>query len=492
MRSTCRTFVTLALGFALCLAGCGGSQPSSAPSEPEEAEQTQEEAPAEEEPAAQELGKAQLEVGSCDYHYELKEVGTFEGDKRIPSFQQKGAIGFNDAGDPQLMGVDGKPLMDGAIIRGIEYWTDGIYEVALENDDVNNTGLVSVADGVLVPCVAATIEYATEEACDARFVEVIYATDKTDNEDECFVYATDKLVSISIDEGDTMYKGYAKVYDLQKHAFVDGVEITNGSRRALRDLGDAFVVQDEDDKYTMYDATGKEIWSSTGYADFGRHSLTYQSGGKSYIVDAKGETTFATEGYLNTLASTNDLYILQDDDQKWVIDTKGNVVLEGNFEKVTGEFDGLFSVTDGGKSMIVDGQGKALAEDLEEFSVIQALPGIQTYKNTAGKRVLFLSNGTLVEDVDGSMYDLDFYKDDSHLVISTGSYDVNISNPDVLTIGLIRGYKDSSSDKYALYDLFSGAELLEANYESINWAGGYVYAYKNGAWTVYEAKLTRS
>ena len=502
MRSTSRTMVALALGLTLCLPGCGGgSQPSSASGEAEGAaeeqsqdeaageEEAEEEAPAEEQAASQELGKAELEIGGCNYAYELKEVGSFAGDKNVPSFQYKGAIGFNDSSQPQLLGTDGKPLMDGAAIRGIEYWADGLYVVALENDEINNTGLVSLTDGVLVPLEAATLEYATEKPEDARFVEVVYATDKTDNEDECFVYSTDKMVSISVEEGDTMYKGYAKVYDLEKHAFVDGVEITNGSRNAMKDLGDAFVVQDEDDKYTMYDASGKEVWSSSEYADFGRHTLTYQADGKSYIVDATGQPTFVTEGYLNTLTSTDDLYIMQDGDDKQVIDSKGNVVLEETYEKVIGEYDGIFAVSDAGKSMIVDAQGKVLTDDVEEFTVSPLLPGILTYKNGAGKRMLCLSNGTLIEDIDGSMSDMDFYKDDSHLVVSTGSYDVTVTSPSVLTTGLIRGHVDGSSDTYALYDLFSGTELLDASYETINWAGGYVYAFKDGTWTVYEAKL---
>lgn len=489
MRSTCRTFVTLALGLTLGLAGCGGSQSSNAPSEPKEVEQTQE-APAEEEPATQELGKTELKIAGCDYHYTLKEAGSFEGDKNIPSFQYDGAIGFNSDGKPQLLGVDGKPLLDGAAIRGIEYWANGLYLVALDNDEVNNTALVSLTDGTLVPPEAATFSYGTDKPEDARFVEVIYATDKTDNEDECFVYSTDKMVSISVEEGDIMYKGYGKVYDLEKRAFVDGVEITNGSRNAMKDLGDAFVVRDKDDRYTMYDATGKEVWSSSEYVDLGRHSVTYQSGGKSYIVDTKGQTSFVTDGYLNTLESTDDLYSIQIGDDKKIIDSKGNVVLEDTYERITGEYDGIFAVTVDGKPQIIDATGKVLVDSMEEYTMSSELPGVLTYKNADGNRCICLSDGRLIENVDGLMSDFDFTQDNKHLVIKTGSYDIVANNPTSLDKGLLRGHPEGYSDTYALYDLFSGNELLDASYETINWAGGYVYAFKDGKWTVYEAKLS--
>lgn len=497
MRSTCKTMLALALGLTLCLPGCGGSKPSdtsdggeSASTEQVQDTGAEEEAPAETEDASQELGKAELEVSGCDYRYELKEVGSFEGTKNGLSFQYDGAIGFNDASDPQLLGVDGKPLIDGAAIAGIDYWANGLYLTALKSEEVNNTGLVSITDGVVVPLEAATLSYATEEAKDARFIEVVYATEKTENEDECFVYSTDKMFSMSVEEGDIMYKGYAKVFDLEKRSFVDGVEITNGARYALKDLGDAFVVQDEDDKYTMYDASGKEVWSSDDYVSFGRHSLTYEADGKYCIVNTKGETTFATsDGYINTLISTDDLYLLQIDDDKKVIDSEGNVVLEESYEKVVAEYDGLFEVSDGGKSMIVDAQGKVLTDDVEEFTVNRCLPGILTYKNGAGKRNLCLSNGTIIEDVDGSMSDLDFYKDDSHLVISTGKYDVALSSPSVLDIALLRGQADGSSDQYELHELFTGSKPIDGSYETINWAGGYVFAFKDGTWTSYEAKL---
>lgn len=494
MRRTGLVVATVGLGLALSLFGCGGSGSSGASQEseaaPEEQEQVaEEEEPAEEEPSF-ELGKAELAVSGCNYRYKLKEVGSFAGGKNDVSFQYDGAIGFNSDGDPQLLGLDGKPLLDGAAIRGIDYWADGYFLVALDVDDVNNVGLVSIKDGLVIPAEAATLTYATENPEDARFVEVIYATEETDNKDECFVYSTDRMFSLGAEEGDTMYKGYAKVFDLEAGAFVDNVEITNGSRNAMKDLGDAFVVEDEDGTYTMYDASGKEVWSTDYYPDFGTHSLAFSSDGMYRIIDATGTETFATEGYLRSLTSTDDLYILNQDDTDYVIDSHGNVVLENTYEQVIDEHDGLFCVKlDESTTAIVDATGKVLTDDVEEYTATALIPGIVTYKNGAGKRCLCLSDGRLIEDIDGSMSDIDFYQDDNHLVIKTGGYDVTLASVTVLDRALIRGHADSSSSLYSLYDLFTGKELLDASYETINWAGGYVYAFKDGTWTVYEAKL---
>ncbi len=498
MRRVGMALATVGLGMVLGLYGCGGSgsadtseETEAAPEEQvaEEAEETEEEE-AEPEQATSELGKAELTVAGCNYRYKLKEVGSFAGDKNSVSFQYDGAIGFTDDGKPQLLGTDGAPLLDGAIIRGIEYWANGYYLVALDTDDINNVGLVSLTDGVIVPPEAATLSYATENPEDARFIEVVYATEETDNEDECFVYSTDSMFSLSVEEGDTMYKGYAKVFDLEAGAFVDGVEITNGSRNAMKDFGDAFVVEGDDETYTMYDPSGKEIWHTDYYPDFGAHSLAFSSDGKYRIIDGTGKETFVTDGWLNSITSTSDLYRLSLDDSEYIIDSVGNVVLEGSYESVISESHGIFCVkTDEDTTAIVDATGAVLTDDVEEYTVSEIIPGVVTYKNGAGARCLCLSDGRIIENVDGSMSDFDFYQDDNHLVLKTGSYDVTLASTTVLDKALIRGHVDSSSSLYALYDLFSGKELLDASYETIGWAGGYVFAYKDGTWTVYQVQL---
>ena len=490
--------MVLATGVCLSVAlfGCGGSGGSSseAPADIDEGveEVAEEEEPAESEAAPSELGTVDLEVASSDYHYELTEVASFEGDRRDVSFQYDGAIAFDDDGNPMLVGADGKPLCDGATIRSIEYWADGIYAVALDADDINDTGLVSMTEGELVPFEAAAITYATDDPADARFLEVIYATEQTDDEDECFIYATEDMVSVSIGEDDVMYKGYAKVFDLKKGAFVDGVKIDNGSRTALKDLGDSFLVEEKDGTTTMYSPKGKELWSTKDYPDVGKNSLCISGSDGYQIINAKGTPSFTTDGYLNTLASTDDLYILNngDEDAK-VIDSEGRVALDGGFESVTGEYGGMFVIKQDGKTVIVDPKGETLADDVQDYTAQSIIPGYIMYQDGDDNRIFFKSDGTTMEIKDGSFYDMVCYDGSDYLVLKDGSYSLTLDGVDTLDLALVRAKADGS-DAYTVYDLFTGEQVLDDAYEVVDWAGGYVYAFKDGTWTVFEAKRVQA
>lgn len=482
----------LAVGVCLSVAlfGCGGSKDTST-SEPAAEAPAEESVEQEEEPAqaSTELKQADLEVSGCDYHYELAEVGSFAGDSRSVSFQYDGAIGYNDAGEPLLLGIDGKPLLDGTVVRGIEYWAQGIYMASIEAEDINDSGLVSLTEGTIIPCEAATVAYATDDPADARFVEVVYATEPTENEDECFIYSTDKIFSMSIDEGDTMYKGYAKVFDLKERAFVEGVEIDNGSKSALTDLGDAFVVEGKDGTYTMYDPKGKELWSSESMPSFGLHSLASNESGAYQIIDATGKSSFVGDSYLSTIRSTSDLYAFSADDAMTIINSEGGVVLDGAFANVSSECNGLFIVKEGDTTKVVNPKGKAIFEEEKSCTISGIIPGYLLVNNNDDNTSRYLkSDGTVIEDVDGSMYDLVSYKDDSYLVLKDGTYSLTLQGASKLDFALVEGCPDGASKSHGLYDLFTGEALLDPSYEEIDWAGGYVYALKDGTWTVYEAK----
>ena len=509
MRKGYGKLVAVGLSLMLGLYGCGGASSNEpAPSSDDEAIEEsapadesasgEENAPVEEEQesepvAAVNLESAELEVAGCDYHYELNEVSSFAGERRDISFQYKGAIGF-DGDNAQLLGLDGKPLLDGAAVKSIECWDNGIYLYRLDNDEVNSTGLVSLTDGILIPAETALVSYKTDTASDARFVEAIYATEETDNKDECFIFASDALFALAPGEEDTMYKGYGKVFDLKKGSFVEGVEIENGMVRALRDLGDAFMVLDNDDVYTMYDENGKELWHSNLLPSVGLHSFVDSNKGSApySILDCAGKVTFETEDYLNTLTSTSDLCVLTDSSgAKYAVDSQGHRVLEGSYDNIIMECSGLFVVESDEVAKIVDGKGSVLVDNIDGFSTKQVLPGIISYSTSDGNHALLLTDGTVIDVGDVYTGDLTCEKDDKYLVIKDGTFSLELSSGTGLSTGLVKGHTDSTANTYGLYDLFTGKELLESTYEAIDWAGGYIYAFKDGTWTVYEAKLVQ-
>ena len=72
-------------------------------------------------------------------------------------------------------------------------------------------------------------------------------------------------------------------------------------------------------------------------------------------------------------------------------------------------------------------------------------------------------------------------------VVNDGDYTLELETeyPDALEIGMISAQSDSNG-LYGVFDLFNGEQLLDYEYEKVQTAAGYLYAYKNGAWEVYQ------
>ncbi len=483
----------LGLTLACGLYGCGGSgEPTTSADVDAPAEELAEDGGAAEEAANTGAGELDATLPSCNYHYKLNEISSFDDVKRGLSIERHAAINYDENDKALLIGLDGKPMLDGQAIRGIDYLANGVYTYAADVEEVNSWGLVSLTDGMLLGPEAALVSYKTDDPADARFLEVIYATEETDNKDECFVFATDAYFKLSPDEEDVMYKGYGKVYDLKNKRFVEGVQIDNAGQNALQDLGDAFVVAGTDDVWTMYDENGKALLNSDSVIGFSSSSLVMRDGDKSVIVDSSAKTTFETEDIISAISGTTDFYRLSKDEKDYIIDANGDLALEDGYEEVNAAYHGMFVVTDGDVGKIVDSNGNVLADDVQTYSTEEILPGIITYKNTSDKYALCLSDGRVIEAGDYSSDWLVFDDDDDNcLVLADGTFSLKVGNNETIGKGLVDGRGDESAYTYGVYELFTGKELLDSSYERIHGVGGYIFALKDGTWTVYEAELVQ-
>lgn len=102
-----------------------------------------------------------------------------------------------------------------------------------------------------------------------------------------------------------------------------------------------------------------------------------------------------------------------------------------------------------------------------------------------------LSNkdGIIIEGLSASsgIYDLSIQDGEKAFVVNDKAYSLTLedSYPQNLMLGLI-GSRSDSNGLYGLFDLFSGEQLLNYEYEMIKAAAGYLYAYKNGEWTIFQ------
>ena len=440
--------------------------------------------------------------------YELESAGTVEDPEGRFSFLYNSLLD-RGAEEPALLSSSGETILGG--LDDLDYLGGGLYtaRTPLEEDNVNTTGLYTSDGETLIPAEAASIvlPYNREQDGSARFLSVIYTTGETESEEDCIIYFTSNLFSLSIDEEDVMYTGYYKVYDVENRQFVPDLELTSIDRNALHDLGDSFLLQ-SGGAVTQYAPDGSVLFETDGMlTGSGYHSYVVSEDGRYTIRDSAGNVTFTSGDYesVSTVSEPLDYYSICDgegDLQYHLIDMSGNRILKDP-QPVFYEASGMVFVTrDGDNNSIVLKYDGTVAEDAVDYY----------YFPLGGYGVIVQEDTGLVSAVtpDGILEDLESYdesrlvftKEDKVIALSTGAAAGSGFAPEdignVLAPGLV-SVVDPSSDRYAdpkiaLYDILSGEELLPGGYQDIEMAGDYVYA--NSAakgepdkWEVYKVRL---
>ena len=435
-------------------------------------------------------------------HYEFTEAGSFAEDQR-PAFMRD-AILVPEGDSYSMASISGEKIV--GPIADAEYLGGGFYSVTepLEEDNVNKTGIVTETGEIILPCEAAKVVQSTNREGDgARFLEIIYTTEKTDNEDECIIYFTESMFSLSVGEDDVMYKGYAKVFDLQNKKFVDGVELTNSNRSGFYDFGSSFAVE-HGGTVTMYDENGQQIWESEGLVMGDTYSaLSVSTDGKYYIVDRTGSDVYAADNSIDACCKPLDLFKVYDGEQDapyHIIDMQGNPVLPDAYGAIYDGTGSCYRVKKTAEqedaSTLIGTDGAVLAENVDYISYPA---GSYTYVKFSDKDAVAVNSPAgyfegLEED---SSSNLVFKKDGKPVVLNTGEAldladDVDGSG---IAPGLLKVRENTSAGtSYSLYDLFTGEQLLEPKYADIELAGEYVCASttdSTGAknWEVYRIGL---
>lgn len=430
-------------------------------------------------------------VEAPDYEYTIEKEASFSGEEDDLTFDNGAAI-LVDGDSYYLIGPDGKQIIKNEEIIGVESVGDGYYIVIVKDgkDEVNKTGLVDKKGKVLIPFDAAFIKYTTDDPKDAMFLEVGYAMEETTDKSQCFVYSADNDYSLGPDEDDTMYKGYGEVFSLDEEEMVKGIRITNGSRTAFNDLQDAFTVEDDDDTTTMYNAKGKKLWESPEKSTvyMAKNAVIVSSSSGQQLIDSSGKVSYETKGYLHGLNGDDKRFTEKNDDEVTVIDIEGKQVLDKSYDKVTYASGGLYDVGSGSDEAIVDGSGKVVVEYSSGYTLKEVVPGYCVSR--ANNEYVVIKSGKQIVSLKNGVVDNLVFKDDSdkYYVLNDEKFNLEIRSVSELAPALARARMNDSAG-VGLYDLFTGKQLLEDEYEEIHIAGDYIYAFADGTWTTYELEL---
>ncbi len=413
--------------------------------------------------------------------YTLTEVGSFTADSDWMWVQYNIMV---DTGSSAPVVY----FPNGSRLEGIYTCVDlggGYCGLGNSESEMNSLALFTAEGEQLTPFEAADIEWLESQdyfpdgtfASEYRYLRVTYTTGTTTNEDECFIedYNTD-----------TMYTGYAKVYDLRENRFVPNVEITNPSSYDSVICGDHFAVEDEDGVLFLYDSDGNVIMQtarSSAYDVGYGYLITYDSG--SYdVYDETGALRYSSANSLYVLPSTSGYLREYRDGEYAVLDIDGNQVLANTYDYITGECQGIFRVeTAAGMNQLVTADGTVLAESANSFYT----DVLGYYYCDEGTYSLYGLDGLIAKDLEDYPYELCIMDGTTGLVINDKTFSLALDDDYVYS--LAPGLGSATSDatgKYGCFDFFTGQQLLDYAYNDIDATDTHVYARQGDTWHVFE------
>ena len=449
-------------------------------------------------------GYAQKEAESSgssvpNYQYKLTETGEYKGDKSALRFYD-GYVVIETEGGYQIIGTDGELVLDGKVFTEFEYLSHGVYEVQAPVDGVNKMGLVRADGTELLPCEAAMFDHLTNDSKDSRFIEVVYSEGETENKDAAFCCAHEGAMSLATSTpgyGDTLYKGYARIFDLKKGSFVEGIEIRDAHVAAsAHDLGDAFTLR-WDNATKMYNADGKVIWSKDGSVSVYPRFVTWSDGGKTQVFDASGKgrytSTETLDNFMYSYGWWSDDYLAERSNALYkIMDFDGKQVLPKLYSNIAAYDNGLFVLKEkeNDEAYKVLGADGTVVTENGSSSIFGLLPNytvVSKKDNSYG-----VAKGTkLIWEGDLHLIGIDYLaveKGGKVLTLNDEKFSLELEPKDGLFPALISGRSEDNAT-YGVYDLFTGKQLLKDEYEVVESGDDCVWTYANDTWTIYSVEL---
>lgn len=400
-----------------------------------------------------------------EYHVELDQVGSFskEGiETYYNAFLE--VVSDNEA---YVYDMNGKKIFN-ETVKSVDYLERGIYQFTKANTtDVNSNALVDADGKVLLPFEAAFYSWPGEydNKTQKRFILAYYGTEETDDTSDYLFYTTEDMFAIGEPgKDDTLYKGYAKIYDIQNNKFVDGLQFEHIDKyETINIVGNSILVKNEDETYTLYNAEGKKLLDLNSRIDTTDNIIIERSETNSgcRVYDENGTEIFKSGKSIYPLSTSTGNYLYYSDysgSSKYVIlDEKGNEILTSD-KNVYEEDCDIFKVKGDGPYIFIDKNGKELGQT--EGSTYSAGYGRFFLETGVNTYTLIGPSGTLAEEVTKESY---FYtKDGSIICLNDGTgfltYDENARYT-------VKGYLLFVSPGYgeagAVYDLFTGKKLVD-------------------------------
>lgn len=375
------------------------------------------------------------------YGYTLKEIATIpNADHTIQANDSHGFFTETSNGKMLLTNLGEAKISQN--FERIEHLGNGIFAVRTDYEDVNHAGVVTMGGDILIPFEAALIDWADSTYSDSeRFLQVIYATGETTIQDECIVYSTDEI-KLGIGDNDTMYAGYANVYDVVERRFVEGVTFSN--KDSLMPCGNHFLITQDDGMTTLYDAIGNAVahYEQDVRVTVGNGIFLIKKGSKYTIYDETANEVYSTEQNILDITHSSSGYFLETDKQyilTFVHGKQGEVVFSTEF-KIISENDDIFTVRDNDhKYGLIWADGSEIVPCFSD-SLTEIGCGYYRASNfETDQYALIGPHGVVAENI--TDYRFMQEKDGMVLVLNTGEFSLPADSMHELRDGLAYGSK---------------------------------------------------
>lgn len=427
----------------------------------------------------------------------LTELGTIEDESKDLSIW--GSITKKVDDETSLMYTE-----LGEAVEGSEHLQAGAldreqqYIILTKKGELAASSALYSADGTeLIPFGAAVIKmvYGSD-----RYVQVSYIEEETEQEEEAIVYSTDNRFSLFPKEGDQLFKGYWQIYDLKNKKFVENIKFTSTRAEVKAADGDTFLVSGDDGSKKVYDCNGMVLCEDAGNVTFSNQFYFENVSSGVICYDSSYSRLFETNDTINAIGDRNDCLQYYKDGVYGLIDTSGTIILETGFDSmINGKRDSdafmvAEDVNDDFNFMhgLMRADGTLLA-DCQYNNISYCGNGYYygTTKLDDGYRYTILGEDSGVifenaENFDSAHVTAYQKKEEScvYYVMNDRDYTLELGNSTPIDFCLVKA-KDENG-MWGLFETMTGAQVLDYAYMDIQMAYGKIYAYKDGAYTVYE------
>ena len=315
-----------------------------------------------------------------------------------------------------------------------------------------------------------------------RYLEVGFATEQVETEEECFLYYT--TLGENEEYVETMYAGYSMVYDTREERFVENLR-TDNPGDAFAFVGENVLLAkwDLDESNELYRPDGSLVCRTDEYPVSGAYFVLYTDDDRCSVRDENMEELLVLDFYPYEIYAGGTLFAQETNGGEYLlVNAAGEAVSELLFEYSPEEYGNFIYGEDGdGRYAVLSLTGEPILRFEDGVSEISKCDhGFLSICYADGRYELLYPDGLaaeLQEECDARLTSV-LYDTNEIFLLDPAAYqrmdgDVETMAADLLFLVV------NEDGLCGLYSLVDGQELLPQAYREIGYANGCVYAQRD-------------